>query len=164
MYLVNGSPGYLLGCMKNMAILPQKWSVSRLTYKEGRRIIRGAAFNEFVAGNQRDNVAFFSAFSSAWVKATENGYDSLIGLLNICEETLEPTLNPTGICSDVNSFKDMKEKSEIALGWKTKISAVNLVTNAPSRVMPVEAKASRWPQESCVDRYIGVTFKNTFVI
>jgi len=29
-----------------------------------------AVFNEFVAGNRGDNDAFFSAFSSAWVKAT----------------------------------------------------------------------------------------------
>ena len=81
-----------------------------------------AVFNEFVAGNRGDNDAFFSAFSSAWVKATENGYDSLLDLVNICEETLEPTLNPTGviveptlnptgICSDVDSFKDMKGRT-----------------------------------------------------
>jgi len=33
-----------------------------------------------------------------------------------------------------------REIPEIALGWKTRISAINLVTNAPSHVMPVEAK------------------------
>lgn len=34
-----------------------------------------AAFNEFVAGNRGDNDAFFSAFSSAWVKATLRFFD-----------------------------------------------------------------------------------------
>jgi hypothetical protein len=37
--------------------------------------------------------------------------------------------------------KTIMKKPEIALGLKKKISALDLVMNAPSRVMPVEAKA-----------------------
>ena len=77
-----------------------------------------AAFNEFVAGNRGDNDAFFSAFSSAWVKATENGYDSLLDLVNICEEILEPTLNPTGITVEP-TFKIQLESVLISTASKT---------------------------------------------
>ena len=56
------------------------------------------------------------------VRGSRRHYDSLIDLVNTCEETSELTLNPTGvtveptltpteICSDVNSFKDTKENT-----------------------------------------------------
>jgi len=60
----------------------------------------------------------FSAVSSAWVKATENGYDSLIGVVNTCEEILEPTLNPTGITVEP-TFKIQLESVLISTASKT---------------------------------------------
>ena len=61
------------------------------------------AFNEFAAGNNNDNAAFFSAFSPAWVKATENGHDSLNELVDTCGDTVEPTSNPSRITEEPSS-------------------------------------------------------------
>merc|ERR550539_1183404 len=54
-----------------------------------------AAFREFLGGtnlNNNNNQAFYSAFSEAWVSATENGYsnDDLFDVLESCAPT-EPT-------------------------------------------------------------------------
>lgn len=54
-----------------------------------------AAFNEFEAGRGGDNAAFFAAYSEAWAKATENGYDSLNDLVDTCGPTVSPTPSPT---------------------------------------------------------------------
>jgi len=56
------------------------------------------------------NTAFFEAFTSAWVRATENGHDSLKELANTCVETQAPTQSPIGSCSDLATFKDRKGK------------------------------------------------------
>lgn len=54
-----------------------------------------AAFEEFNSGG-RNNTPFYNAFSSAWVKATENGYDegSLHNLVNTCDPTPVPSTSP----------------------------------------------------------------------
>lgn len=92
------------------------------------------AFQEFEAGRGGDNDAFFSAFSAAWVRATENGYDSLNDLVDTCDgvstqaptaratpgeptssptpaPTDEETPIPTSDCNDVDSFRDRKGKT-----------------------------------------------------
>ncbi len=77
------------------------------------------AVNTFAGDDTNDNDAFFAAFTSAWVQATENGYDSLNELVASCEDTEGPTRSPSGdtegptpspigSCSDVDSFKDKK--------------------------------------------------------
>lgn len=64
--------------------------------------VRPEAFNAFEefrgrGNNNNNNGPFYEAFSEAWQKATENGYDgnSLHALTDTCGATDEPTVSPT---------------------------------------------------------------------
>jgi len=65
-------------------------------------------------GNPND--PFFTAFASAWERATENGYESLNELRNNCEITDQPSQSPSQTCVDVDSFIDRKGNSR-ACTW-----------------------------------------------
>lgn len=66
---------------------------------ESSQLVWPEAFEAFEEFTSRNNDAFYSAFSEAWQKATENGY--AVGSLNDLEAscdadpTFSPTLNPT---------------------------------------------------------------------
>jgi hypothetical protein len=107
--------------------------------------VRPEAFNAVNNFARPDgNTAFFEAYSSAWVKATENGHDSLNELADTCAvvDTEAPTPSPTigsppappstpsptigspapptpspiGSCSDLDSFKDRRGRTRDC-GW-----------------------------------------------
>ena len=94
-------------------------SIQNVQCKDSSSLVRPdafAAFNEFAAGDGTDNDAFFSAYSSAWTQATENGYDSLTNILSVCKDNegegdVDEGEDIVDVNVDVHS-DDGKEESE----------------------------------------------------
>lgn len=72
-----------------------------------------SAFEAFRTGRGNDNTAFYAAFSDAWQKATENGYEdeSLRELADTCEATDEPTTSPTPSPTDESTAAPTPEST-----------------------------------------------------
>lgn len=90
---IDGNNGNCCTSIDNGPVCQQ---LPRCTSSAGVRPEAFAAFEEFRAGGNNNNGPFYEAFSEAWQKATENGYDdaSLRDLMDTCESPDEPTVSP----------------------------------------------------------------------
>ena len=98
---------------------------------EARRI------TETTTGGTSTEATRITATTTGSTEATRITTETMTGGQGMATGTMTAT-SMTVLMSTAS--ETWREIPEIALGWKTRISAINLVTNAPSHVMPVEAK------------------------